>query len=136
MSDVAFFDTIKDRIAELWAETPVHWPNEQFDEPEPPAPWLLVEMSGDVFGQASIGAGRRRDNLWREGGSLWLHIMVPVGTGEREARRLLREAVDLFVGQEVGDITFGDASIGMGQPGDENGLWHRLSASIDWTRDE
>ncbi|WP_210235492.1 hypothetical protein, partial [Mesorhizobium sp. M8A.F.Ca.ET.165.01.1.1] len=69
------------------------------------------------FDQASIGAGARDDNLWREHGTLDMHVMVPKGTGSRDGRDKAGQLIDLFRGQDLSGLTFLEASIGEGQPG-------------------
>lgn len=141
MSDETVYAAVQSRLSTLWTATPVAHENAQFRLPEPPAPWLYAEITAEVLDQRSIGAGSRDANRWREVGQLWLHLFAPAGTGSLTARALLRQAVDLFRGQDIGAITFTSAHVGVGesaQPGERgvrDGMWWRLSASIDWERD-
>jgi hypothetical protein len=141
MSDETVYAAIQARLASDWTATPVAYENDVFRVPAPPSPWLLVEITGLMTEQVSIGAGSRNANRWREDGQLWLHLFVPVSTGSLTARALLRQAVDLFRGTDLGAITFMSAHVGVGesaqpdQRGVRDGMWWRLSAAIDWQRD-
>lgn len=144
MSSDAVYAAIQARFAAAWNPTPacpVAYENDVFRVPQPAAPWLLVELTANLLDQRGIGAGTRTDNLWREVGQLWLHLFVPAGTGSLTARALLSQAVELFRGRDLGDLTFTSAMIGTGesaQPGErgvKDGMWWRLSAAIEWERD-
>jgi hypothetical protein len=118
---------------------PMAFENEPFDRPQANGKsqaWMLVEISSAVYGQASIGSGTT-GNLWRETGLIWGHVFVPTKTGSLKARQLAHQFVDLFRSLLLngGAIKFGDASIGRGEPGDDDGLYWRLSVTIDYTAD-
>lgn len=56
---------------------PVLMPNEDAGErPNPPAPWIDLEVSANSSETIELG-GR----IWNEEGTIWIHVMVPVGTG-------------------------------------------------------
>lgn len=141
MSDETVLATIAARFAASWTATPLAQENDLFRAPEPPSAWLLWEVTAQQLDQESIGAGSRTANRWREFGQLWIHLLVPAGTGSATARTLMRQAVDLFRGQDIGALTFHGAQIGTGesaQPGErgvKDGKWWRLSAAIEWDRD-
>jgi len=52
------------------------------------------------------------------------------------ARTLAKQAVDLFRGTDLGTIRFRTASLGAGEPGETDGNYYRMSATLDWERDE
>jgi hypothetical protein len=55
----------------------VAWPNEDAGpRPEPPAPWLAVDLVSNVSSRYELGA-----NVWLEEGSIWIHLFIPNGTG-------------------------------------------------------
>jgi hypothetical protein len=111
--------------------------NENYDLPSELAPWLMVELFGSYYDQASIGGGEQvSDNLWREAGQLYGHVLIPSGTGSRAGRVLAQQFINLFRGQELGPIRFLGASIGAGEPGDRDGSYYRMTATVDWERDE
>ncbi|MDQ1081444.1 phage tail terminator-like protein [Pseudoroseomonas cervicalis] len=134
MSDIVF-EAVEALVDAEWTGTPVAKPNRAFAKPQ--GPWIRFEVTGDIFQQQSIGAGAvARENLWRETGSVLVHLFVPAGDDTKPGRRLLRQFVDLLVGQELGAIEFTDASFGMGHAPEDDGNWWILPASIGWTRDE
>lgn len=106
------------------------------------APWVLVILDTQLYGQQTIGAGIEREgiagNRWDEDGTLWFHVFVPRGTKSREARRIAKGLANLFRGKLLlGDaLEFLDADMGAGDPGVENGNYYLLSVSIDWRRVE
>lgn len=138
MASPITFDAVHDYLVTAWgAATPLCFENEAFPTPDEPAAFLFVEIFGSVYDQASIGGGEvYTDNLWRERGQLYGHVLIPNGTGSRPGRVLAQTFVDLFRGQDLGPISFKGASIGAGQPGDQDGNYYRMTATIDWERDE
>jgi hypothetical protein len=139
MSSEAVYATIRTHLQDNWTTTPIAWENEVFTQPEPPAPFLFVEITADLLDQRSIGAPT--GNLWREMGALHLHLFAPFGTGSTIARTYLRQLVDLFRGRDIADLTFTSAAIGIGETaqrgerGVADGAWWRISASVMWERD-
>lgn len=134
MASDAVYDAVRGYLASNWSETPIAWENEAFTRPEPMAPWLAVEIAGSLYSQESIGADTQAANRWDEAGTLFLHVFVPAGTGSSTARRHCKTLADLFRGARlIGDaLEFMDASIGLGEPGDEEGTTYRISVSVDW----
>ena len=92
-------------------------------------------MVGTFYGQGSLGADSPGENRWDEEGFVLLHIGVPAGTGAREAKRLARQAADLFRGVLLaeGSLEFLDATIGRG---DRDGAWFGIGVEIDFRRME
>ncbi|WP_210237184.1 hypothetical protein, partial [Mesorhizobium sp. M3A.F.Ca.ET.174.01.1.1] len=68
MSSVAAFDTISQRLTANWTSTPLVFENDHYDLPNAAAAFVYVEIWAipGGFDQASIGAGARDDNLWRD----------------------------------------------------------------------
>jgi hypothetical protein len=130
------FDAIETTLKDGWSTTPLVFENEFYEPPDTPAPFVYVEVFGDVFSQASIGAAPQSANLWREAGTLFLHVMVAAGTGTGLSRQYAAELVALFAGQEIDGVRFGDASIGAGEPGQDFANYFAMTATIMWERDE
>jgi hypothetical protein len=69
----------------------VELPNEDAGpRPMPPAPWLDIEVAAQGAQPIEIGG-----KIWEERGQIFLHVMIPVGTGLRAAlvlRKTLSEA--------------------------------------------
>lgn len=135
MSSYTAFEVIEQYLTAQWSTTPLVFENDRFHLPGTPAPFVYVEIVGNTYDQASIGGGQS-DNLWREFGQLYLHVMTPNGSGSGQARQYCDQLLALFVGQDIGTLTFREASIGMGEPGQTFANYYAMTASITWYRDE
>lgn len=129
------FSKIKAFIDANWSALPVVYPNRSYNTADTPAGFMLVEVTGNMYAQASIGAGTRSNNLFRESGLLWAHFMVQSGTGSEQAHEYALAFVKLLMAGSVSDLRFDEASIGLGEPGEENGNYWRLSVSLSWQQD-
>jgi hypothetical protein len=134
MSTAAAFTAIRAYLTANWATTPMAWENEAFSKPSPPAPFVLVQITGDIWDQASIGAGDRTTNRWQEEGALMLDVIVPAGTGSLTARTHATALANLFRGLQLGDIEFRDISIGLGVAADDRGPWFLLPMRVAWIK--
>jgi len=114
---------IRDTAATL--DIPVAWPNEVFDAlPEPPAPFVAVELQGDGAEPYEMTGG-----VWREDGSLYLHVMVPTGSGITEGLRLRKALADGFRGLPPRAVVYSSFGFDPGS-NDEEGNWHRLTLRV------
>lgn len=135
-------EAIKKHLQDNWTKTPIQFENEKkvpvADARGMPTPWVMVEYTGNLYGQQSIGASRQADNRWDEEGKLFIHVFAPAGTGGKTPRMYAKQLADLFRGTLLVNDTleFRDASIGLGEAGDEKGNWFRISTEIDWRRME
>lgn len=136
MSSPTAFSAIEAYLRTNWTATPIIFENEDWPLPDTPAAFLYVEVFSGIYDQASIGAATQQGNLWREDGTLAGHVLVPGGIGTGQARTYAKAFADLFRGQELGSIRFGQVSLGAGEPGQRDGNYYRFSATIDWERDE
>lgn len=137
MASAAAFGAIEAKFRTDWGSTTaLFFENEDWSLSDQPAHFLFVEVFGDFYDQASIGAGSRDDNLWREEGQVLVHVMTKRGIGSLKARQLAVQVLDIFRGTDLGNITFREASIGAGEPGTADGNYWRMTASINWQRDE
>lgn len=132
MSSAAVYDAVHDHIVDGFTAAPLAFENEAWPDAATPAPFVYVEIFGDFYRQESIGAPGA--NLWRETGTILMHVMVPNDTGTREARLLARQLVALFREVEVSGIRFRDMSIGAGEPGEERANFYRMTASVNFER--
>ena len=109
----------------------VSWPNEAFDLPDhtaSPAPlWLALETSGNLSAPVEIGGG-----VWQEDGAIWVHCFAPTGTGVLDLRQLAKSVANTFRDLPPAPVIYTGAEIGMGEPGDENGNWYRISVRIEY----
>lgn len=135
MASGTVYQAVRTYLTGAWSSTGLAWENEDFDTADLGA-WVAVEMTGTSYAQQTLGAGSAAANRWDEDGLLWLHVMVKVGSGALDARNFAKALADLFRGTLLlGDsLEFGDASIGMGEAGDDDGRWWRVSVSIAWRR--
>lgn len=146
MASDAVYDAVKDYLTAQWTTSPIQWPNEpQIDTTDPttrgdpnnpprPAPWVLFQITGTLYGQESIGAETQAANRWDEAGLIWFHVVVPAGTGGSVVRRHAKQLADLFRGTTLlsGSLMFGDARLGEGQAGNVDGSEYVVSVSLDW----
>jgi len=135
MSTGVVYSAIKSFLDANWSDTPLVYENTNEPIADDPSDFIYVEISGNSYGRASIGSPD--NNLWRENGLLWFHIMIPSGEGSLGARTYAESLIELLRDQQLlsGKLTFQEASVGLGEPGDENGNYWRLSMSVDWVLD-
>lgn len=138
------FDAIVAHINQNWDSSlaAIVYENEGDDAPAGDlAPWVQMVLDTSLYAQQSIGGGADDEpggNRWDESGTLWFHVFIPRGSGSREARRLGKALANLFRGRLLLDdeLEFGDADLGAGDPGQENGNYYLMSVNIDWRRTE
>ncbi|KUL94323.1 hypothetical protein DK26_15020 [Bosea sp. WAO] len=135
MASGVVYDAVRAFLVDHWTETLIEFENEEFEQTAQQT-WIAVEMSSSVYAQQSIGA--EEQNRWDEVGTLWIHVMVPAGTGSSEARRLAKAVADLFRGARLmnDDLEFRDAAIGLGGRDEATGALWTLSVTVDWLRFE
>lgn len=137
MASPEAFDVIVEHIANQWGGlTDVVFENDEYHLPDTPTEFVYVEIFGDFFDQISLGAEPREDNLWREAGQVYFHVMTPNNTGSKRARELAKQVVNLFRGQDIDGVTFRDASIGAGDPGRKFANYYAMTATQNFERDE
>lgn len=134
MASGAVYDAIKAYLKVNWTTTPIRFENETF-VPDGTA-FVAEEITGKLYAQESIGAITQAANRWDEEGTLWLHVLVPMGTGGSTARAYAKQLADLFRGLVLlsNSLEFREAFIGRGQPGHEDGAYYRVSVYINWRR--
>lgn len=135
MSSPEAYSAIHDYLAGAWSGPTLAFENDDFQLPATPTLWVLVEIFGDIYEQASIGAETVTANLWREEGQILAHFMAPRGSGTLAVRQSAMQFLDLFRGQDIGGVIFETMSIGAGNAGDTTGAYFRMTATIDWYRD-
>lgn len=136
MASPAAFGAVESYLRDVWNVTPIFFENEIAEAPTD-GPWVLVEMTGALYAQASIGGDTADGNLWREEGTLWLHVMIPAFTGTSVGRAHAWQLAQLLTRQPIPELIFRDAAIGAGEPAVKiNGNWGAMTVTIDWERDE
>jgi hypothetical protein len=133
MSTVDVYSAIKTFLDANFTTVPCVYENTDTPLSDTPSAFVYAEISGTAYFQASTGGGLG-DNLFRENGLLWLHVMVTSGSGSITARTYAKTLVELFREAELlgGSLVFNQASVGLGEPGTEDGNYWRLSISIEW----
>lgn len=106
----------------------IAWPNEPFDLPEPLAPYLVAEISGDMSEPIELGSG----GTWQEDGTVWVHVMVPSFTGLTDGLALRKTVANLFRGVSAGGIVYRGAQMDPGGTADDAGNWFRLSLGVQY----
>lgn len=94
--------------------------------------WVYVEIYGDSYNQDTMGAPGA--NVWEETGAVYLHVMVPSGTGSEDARTHANTLLNLFREKPVSNIFMPEMSIGAGDPGRDFPNYFAITATIAWTR--
>jgi hypothetical protein len=127
MASGAVSAAIEDFLIASWTATPLLFENKNNAEdgtvlpPADPAPFVELSFTGRTYGQQSIGASLQKDNRWDETGMMFFDVLVPRGTGSRDARTYAKSLCDLFRGLTTllnGNLEFQDASIGEGSNSD------------------
>lgn len=114
-------------IAAASLSLPVAWPNETFKTPEPPVPWLAVEASATTDDPIELTGG-----MWQEDGFVWLHVMIPAGTGIDAGLTLRKSLANAFrsVSDAPDGLIYRGANFDPSGPGTDDGMYQRLTASI------
>lgn len=134
MSSLASYDAFETRLKTAWTDTALVFENEPFQLPDDPAPFVYVEIFGDEFPQDSIGAPG--NNLFREAGTTFLHVMVPDNTGTRDARTHADGLANLFREKATDGVKIDDMSIGNGDPGRPFPNYWAMTVTLWWHRHE
>lgn len=131
MSSLAAYDAFKTRLAD-WTDTPVCFENERWTSADTPAAFVYVEVFGEAYGQETMGAPG--NNLFRETGMTYLHVMVPDDTGTRIARQHADGLMQLFREKDTDGVKIDDVSIGSGDPGRDFPNYWALTVTLWWHR--
>jgi hypothetical protein len=132
MSSPKAFDDIVTRLKMEWTTTPLVFENMPYSLPATPSPFVYAEIFGDDYDVDSVGAPGQ--NMFKETGVAYLHVMVPNETGSRVARTYANSLLNLFREQQVGSIRTDRMSIGQGEPGRSFKNYWAMTASIWWHR--
>lgn len=136
MSTPEAFTVVKETIDDAWETTPVFYENDRIEPPANRGAFVVVEMRGLDYDQASIGAEPQSQNLWREHGLLQIHVMVPKNSGSLIARTYAKTLGNLFRGQDIDGVVFHEQRRGAAEPRADDGNFWRFTVEIEWYRDE
>lgn len=121
---------IRAKLEAEWQATPIAWPNEGFDRPTQ-EPWVYVEILGGGSESTVFGSDGKR--VARDDGIIFAHVFVPVGTGEAVATEYAVQLGEIFRVKRFNGISTGAPSVGVGEQGDDDGLYWRVSVSIPFS---
>lgn len=126
---------VKQTLAAGFTAYPVVYENETYNPPTQDGAWVMVEIFGGDYVQASLGVSPAGDNRWDERGLIMAHVFVQSGTGMDQTDAILGGLADLFRGVELaGGYEMQDMTTGPGQASDERGLWYRTTLTVDWIK--
>lgn len=141
MSSATVYSAVRAWFDANWSATPVQWDNETFTQPAPtlhpadPAAFLVVELEGGSYRQASLGSGSPAAERWAERGAVLVYCLVQSGAGSTVARQHAETLALAWRGLELpGAIRFQAMTIGDGGPGDEDGNWFQIALRAEWLR--
>lgn len=136
MSSDVVFTAVQDFLTANFNTCPVIYENDIGTLPDPPSPWVMIEIYGNFYNQMSMGSGIPSGDHWREEGAVLMHVMTPVGTGSLRGRQIATQLAELFKGLKLAgpDVRFADLSIGGGMTQTDDGNWYPLSVRAEWAR--
>lgn len=118
---------IKTRAAQ-YTTYPIWWPNDPITVPEPPAPWIYVEVRTIQAERITLqGVG---NCTIRIKGFLRVHVMVPVNTGADLAFQVADALISLLAMQDYGIVRASAATAPEIGEGTSDGAWNAASFSI------
>jgi len=127
MSSDVVFTAVREILADEWEGAPVIFPNEGASPADPSMPWVYCEVAGGLTQSIELGGG-----AWLETGVVHLHIFTPVGTGSLEVRAIAKQLSNLFRAARDSPVVFTDQNLGLGQAGDDDGMYWRQTLTIDY----
>lgn len=136
MASPAAFEPVEQYLRDVWNRSPLVFENESPVSATNGETFILVEMFGRSYQMASLGAEDMDGNLWREDGTLLLHVLMPIWVGTRQGRRDAWELACLLTRNPIPGIRFGEAAIGAGERIETDGNYARMTVSIEWERDD
>jgi hypothetical protein len=138
MSSKSVRDAVWSHLRSHWAETPVlEVINRTPALPEPPAPWVTATFAGGQETQESIG--QPGQNVYRETGLIYLHVVVPAYSGDALALGLAETLRTLFRGKTLGPVQIWNADPPSTEDADNlsglDGTWFAASIALDYAAD-
>lgn len=127
MSSPAPFADISAKIEAAALGYPIAYPNVPFKRPNPPGPWLRVDVTSNTLAPIELGA-----RVWQEDGTAYVDVFVPAGSGSSTARTIAKDVANVFRGLGPEDVVYLGGSIGQGTIAEVDGMWWCLTVTIDW----
>lgn len=135
MSSLTAYNALRDWFEAAWTVTAKRYENETHYAPDALAPFVYMEVAGDLFSQQSIGAGSPGANLWRETGAATFHCCVASGSGVQLARGYASTLADMMRGLALSPgLQCESMAIGFGGPFVSDGNYFAVPLRTDWYR--
>lgn len=137
MSSLTSYDALRNWFEANWTFTAKRYENETPYAPDALAPFVYMEVVGDLFAQLSIGAGSPAANLWREEGAALFHCCVASGSGVSLARGYAQTLADMMRGLALAPgLQCTSMAIRPGEPFASDGNYYDVPLISDWYRNE
>lgn len=132
---------IRSRAETLWPAieptVPLAFESENFEKPigpdQNPLPFVIVDPQW--VGGEFVSVGSPGSNITRREGIIWIHAMIPQGTGVSRAHQLAARAGSMFEGVDFSGIVCWGMAPG-GAADEEDGLYFGQSVEIPFYYDE
>ncbi len=118
---------LRARLLAAGLGVPIAWPNEPFEIPDPPSPWISVELVGGDDVPIEVGGG-----LWSASGQSLVHVLVPTNSGVAASDALIDAVKTAFRGPPLEPVVHERIGADPGGPGTDDGLYWRTSVTADW----
>lgn len=137
MSSLTSYDALRNWLEGAWSATVLRFENETPYPPADLAPFVYLEVTGDLFSQLSIGAGSPDANLWREEGVATLSCCVPTGSGASLARGMASTLADMMKGLSLSPgLQCTSMIVGAGDRFVHDGNYFAVPLITNWYRNE
>jgi hypothetical protein len=137
MSSKPVRDAVGNFLAANWLTTPIVAVNNVFPTPPSLEPWIAVQFVTGAEAQASLGDPG--NNVYRETGTIFVHIVVPAGTGDALALTYAEELRTLFRNARFDGVHCLSADPPNTEPGTtvvaDDGAWFGASFAVDYEYD-
>jgi hypothetical protein len=137
MSSKPVRDAVTAYLAANWLTTPIVDVSNVFPTPPSLEPWIAVQFVTGSEEQASLGAPG--NNLYRESGTLFLHVIVPAGTGDALCLEYAETLRTLFRSARFDGVHCLGADPPNTEPGasvvGDDGAWFGASFAVDYEYD-
>ena len=104
------------------AVLPIAFPNAPFTRPQPPAPFLLVEVAAGSGKPIELG-GR----TWQDEAQVFVHVLVPTNIGVDSANDIEDQVRALFRQPSASGVIYESVDGDPGGPGSEDGVYWRTT---------
>lgn len=125
------WDVTRYHVYTHWGETPIAWPNMDFDPDEDVGntDWIRVSFRPGESSKAEYGTDRNRYT-----GTLFFQIFIPMNTGSGRAMKLADQLERMMTHERVEGISFGTPSttvVGRGA-----GRYWQMNVAFNYRRDD